>query len=136
MWWLAAAGVLGIPLVITAMPEFGMFAIGALAAALSSALGAGGVLQVVVFLVVSVALVGVVRGVALRHRDTRPELRTGVDALKGRTALVLERVDSRTGRVKLGGEVWSARSYDATLVFEAGEEVDVVEIQGATAVVM
>lgn len=136
MWWLAAAGVLGIPLVITAMPEFGMFAIGALAAALSSVLGAGGALQVVVFLAVSVALVGVVRGVALRHRDTRPELRTGVDALKGRQALVLERVDSRTGRIKLGGEIWSARSYDATQVFEAGEEVDVVEIQGATAVVM
>ena len=136
MWWLAAAGALGIPLVITAVPEFGMLAVGALAAALSAVLGAGGVLQVVVFLVVSVALVGVVRGVALRHRDTRPELRTGVDALKGRQALVLERVDSRGGQVKLGGEIWSARSYDVTLVFEAGEEVDVVEIQGATAVVM
>lgn len=136
VWWLAAAGVLGIPLVITAMPEFGMFAVGAVSAALASAFGAGGVLQVVVFLVVSVALVSVVRAVAVRHRTTRPELRTNIDALKGRQALVLERVDGRTGRVKLGGEIWSARSYDAGLVFEAGQEVDVVEIEGATAVVM
>ncbi|WP_372515955.1 NfeD family protein [Streptantibioticus silvisoli] len=118
------------------MPELGMFVIGAVAAALSSVLGAGGVLQVIVFLAVSVSLVTVVRAVAVRHRDTRPELRTGIDALKGRSALVLERVDNRTGRVKLGGEIWSARSYDATLVFEAGQEVDVVEIEGATAVVM
>ncbi len=136
VWWLAAAGVLGIPLVITAMPEFGMLAIGALCAALASALGVGGVPQVVIFLVVSVALVSVVRVIANRHRTTRPELRTGIDALRGRQALVLERVDGRTGRVKLGGEIWSARAYDTTLVFEAGQEVDVVEIEGATAVVM
>jgi membrane protein implicated in regulation of membrane protease activity len=136
VWWLAGAAVLGIPLVITAMPEFGMFAIGAVGASLASALGAGGVLQVVIFLVVSVALVSVVRTIAARHKTTRPELRTNVDALKGRQALVLERVDGRSGRVKLGGEIWSARSYDAALVFEAGQEVDVVEIEGATAVVM
>ncbi len=136
MWWLAAAGVLGIPLVITAMPEIGMFAIGALAASVAAAVGVGPVLQVVICGVVSVALVAVVRTVAIRHSNTRPELRTGIDALKGRQALVLERVDGRTGRVKLGGEIWSARSYDAGLVFEAGQEVDVVEIEGATAVVM
>lgn len=136
VWWLAAAGVLGIPLVITALPEFGMLAIGAVAAAAASALGTGGVAQVVVFLVVSVSLVSVVRTIAIRHCHTRPELRTGIDALRGRQALVLERVDARTGRVKLGGEVWSARSYEADRVFEAGQEVDVVEIEGATAVVM
>jgi membrane protein implicated in regulation of membrane protease activity len=136
VWWLAAAGVLGIPLVITAMPEFGMFALGAIAASVASALGVGGVLQVVIFAVVSVALVSVVRTVANRHRDALPATRTGIDALRGRQALVLERVDGRTGRVKLGGEVWSARSYDASLVFEEGQEVDVVEIEGATAVVM
>ena len=136
VWWLAFAGVLGIPLVITAMPEFGMFAIGALAASAASALGVGFVLQVVLFALVSVALVAVVRSVANRHGTTGPELRTGIEALKGRQALVLERVDGRTGRVKLGGEVWSARSYDTGQVFEAGQEVDVVEIEGATAVVM
>lgn len=136
VWWLAAAGVLGIPLVITALPEFGMLAIGAIAAAAVSALGVGGVAQVVVFLVVSVSLVSVVRFIAIRHRDTHPALRTGVDALRGRQALVLERVDGRSGRIKLGGEIWSARAYETDRVFEAGQEVDVIEIEGATAVVM
>ncbi len=76
------------------------------------------------------------RVIAVRHRNTRPDLRTGIEALKGRQAVVVERVDGRDGRVKLGGEIWSARSYDTSLVFEAGQEVDVVEIEGATAVVM
>ncbi len=136
VWWLAAAGALGIPLVITTMPEFGMFAVGALAGSLTAALGAGPTLQVVVFLAVSIALVAVVRTMAAGRRQTRPELRTNIDALKGRQALVLERVDHHTGRVKLGGEIWSARSLDESLVFEAGQQVDVVEIEGATAVVM
>jgi len=136
VWWIAVAGALGIPLVITALPEFGMLAVGALAASAVSAFGAGLVLQVVVFAVVSVALVAVVRSFANRDHPGRPELRTGIEALRGRQALVVERVDGRDGRVKLGGEIWSARAYDTTQVFEAGQEVDVIEIEGATAVVM
>lgn len=136
MWWLIGAAALGIPLVITALPEFGMIAAGAVAAAITAALGAGAVLQVVVFAVVSIALVSVVRPIANRHRTTIPVLRTGVDALRGRQAVVVERVDGDTGRIKLGGEIWSARSYDTDQVFEAGQKVDVIEIEGATAVVM
>lgn len=136
VWWLIAAVGLGIPLVITAMPEFGMFAVGALAGAIVAALGGGIVAQVLVFVVVSVALVAVVRVVASRHRGDRPQLASGIDALKGRQALVLERVDGRDGRIKLAGEVWSARSYDDTQSFEPGQQVDVVDIDGATAVVM
>ncbi|MCQ4046590.1 NfeD family protein [Streptantibioticus rubrisoli] len=136
VWWLIGAAALGIPLVITALPEFGMIAAGAVAAAITAALGAGAVLQVVVFAVVSIALVSVVRPIANRHRTTIPVLRTGVDALRGRQAVVVERVDGDTGRIKLGGEIWSARSYDTDQVFEAGQKVDVIEIEGATAVVM
>ncbi|MDF3293598.1 NfeD family protein [Streptomyces silvisoli] len=136
VWWLVAAAALGIPLVITALPEFGMIAAGAVAAAITAALGGPLMLQVVVFAVVSVALVSVVRPIANRHRTTGPALRTGVEALKGRQAVVLERVDGDTGRIKLGGEIWSARSYDADQVFEAGQKVDVIEIDGATAVVL
>jgi membrane protein implicated in regulation of membrane protease activity len=136
VWWLAAAAALGIPLVITALPEFGMFAVGALVAAVVSALGGGVVLQVVVFAAVSVALVAVVRPIATRHRSSGPALRTGVEALKGRQAVVLERVDGDEGRIKLGGEIWSARALDADQTFEVGQRVDVVDIEGATAVVM
>ncbi|MEU2794102.1 NfeD family protein [Streptomyces sp. NPDC007100] len=136
MWWLVAAVGLGIPLVVTAMPEFGMLAVGAVAGAVTAGLGGGTVAQFVVFAAVSVALIAVVRPIANRHRSQRPQLASGIDALKGRSATVLERVDGAGGRVKLGGEVWSARALDADQVYEPGQKVDVVEIEGATAVVM
>ncbi|MCK1796559.1 NfeD family protein [Streptomyces sp. XM4193] len=135
VWWLVAAVGLGIPLVLTAMPEFGMLAIGAAAGAITAALGGGPVAQVVVFALVSTALIVVVRPVARRMRAERPELASGVDALKGQRAVVLERVDDHGGRVKIGGEIWSARALEGD-TYEPGSRVDVVEIDGATAIVM
>ncbi|MFE9766200.1 NfeD family protein [Streptomyces sp. NPDC005808] len=137
VWWLIAAAGLGIPLVVTAMPEFGMFAVGAVAGSVTAGLGGGVVLQVVVFVAVSVALLAVVRPIAARHRAQQPQLATGIEALKGKQAVVLERVDgSGGGRIKLAGEIWSARSLDAGVAYEVGQEVDVVDIEGATAIVM
>jgi len=136
VWWLVGAAALGIPLVVTAMPEFGMLAVGAVAAAIAAGLGGDIVVQVLVFAVVSVALIAVVRPIATRHRSQRPQLVTGIDALKGKQAVVLERVDHAGGRIKLAGEVWSARSLDTGRAYEAGQEVDVVDIEGATAIVM
>lgn len=136
MWWLIAAVGLGIPLVLTAMPEFGMFAVGAVAAAVTAGLGGGVVTQTVVFVVVSTALILVVRPLARRANQQLPGLRSGVDALRGRQAVVLERVDGEGGRIKLAGEVWSARALDGNEAYEPGAKVDVVEIDGATAVVM
>ncbi|MEV5795003.1 NfeD family protein [Streptomyces sp. NPDC052192] len=137
VWWLIGAVGLGIPLVVTAMPEFGMFAVGAVAASVVAGLGGGIVAQVLVFVVVSVALIAVVRPIAARHSAQRPQLASGIDALKGRQAVVLERVDgSGDGRIKLAGEIWSARALDAGQAYEVGQEVDVVDIDGATAIVM
>jgi membrane protein implicated in regulation of membrane protease activity len=137
LWWLIGAAALGIGLVITAMPELGMLAVGAVAAAVVSGIfGGGAVAQVAVFAVVSTALIAVVRPIARRHRSQRPELATGVDALKGKQAVVLERVDGSGGRIKLAGEVWSARALDTGRSYEVGQEVDVVDIEGATAVIM
>ncbi|MFI2433629.1 NfeD family protein [Streptomyces sp. NPDC018693] len=137
VWWLVGAAALGIPLVVTAMPEFGMFAVGAVAAAVVAGLGFGAVAQVLTFVIVSVALIAVVRPIAYRHRNQqRPGLATGIDALKGKQAVVLERVDGSGGRIKLAGEIWSARALDSDLTYEPGQQVDVVEIEGATAIVM
>ncbi|MCD9878957.1 NfeD family protein [Streptomyces guryensis] len=136
VWWLVGAAALGIPLVVTAMPEFGMLAVGAVAAAVMAGVGFGSVAQVLTFVVVSVALIAVVRPIAVRHSAQRPQLATGVEALKGKQAVVLERVDGSGGRIKLAGEVWSARSLDAASAYEVGQEVDVVEIEGATAIVI
>ncbi|MFE0541764.1 NfeD family protein [Streptomyces sp. NPDC058891] len=136
VWWLIGAAGLGIGLVITAMPELGMLAVGAVAAAVVGGLGGDAVMQVVVFAVVSVALTAVVRPIAARHRSQRPQLATGVEALKGKQAVVLERVDGSGGRIKLAGEVWSARALNSELAYEVGQEVDVVDIEGATAIVL
>ncbi|MFE0516384.1 NfeD family protein [Streptomyces sp. NPDC058964] len=136
VWWLVGAAALGIPLVITAMPEFGMLAVGAVAAAVAAGFGLDVVVQVLAFVVVSVALIAVVRPIAVRHGAQRPQLATGVEALKGKQAVVLERVDGSGGRIKLAGEVWSARSLDTGHTYEVGQEVDVVDIEGATAIVI
>ncbi|OIJ84864.1 hypothetical protein BIV25_45580 [Streptomyces sp. MUSC 14] len=136
VWWLVGAAALGIPLVVTAMPEFGMLAVGAVAAAVVAALGLGVVVQVLAFVIVSVALIAVVRPIAARHTRQSPRLATGIDALRGKQAVVLERVDSAGGRIKLAGEVWSARALDTDRAYEVGQEVDVVEIEGATAIVI
>ncbi|WP_093773891.1 NfeD family protein [Streptomyces sp. yr375] len=136
VWWLVGAAALGIPLVVTAMPEFGMFAVGAVAAAVVAGLGFGAVAQVLVFVVVSVALIAVVRPIAIRHSKQRPRLATGIDALKGKQAVVMERVDGSGGRIKLAGEIWSARALDTDRVYDVGQQVDVVDIEGATAIVI
>ncbi|MFE0102990.1 NfeD family protein [Streptomyces sp. NPDC059009] len=136
VWWLIGAAVLGIALVLTAMPELGMLAVGAVAGAVAAGFGGGPVMQALVFVAVSAAGIAVVRPIANRHRTQRPQLATGVEALLGRTAVVLERVDASGGRIKLGGEIWSARALDADKSYEKGQKVDVVEIDGATAVVL
>ncbi|MGW2635142.1 NfeD family protein [Streptomyces chattanoogensis] len=137
MWWLIAAVGLAIPLVVTAMPEFGMLAVGAVAGAATAALGGGTVPQFLVFAAVSVALIAVVRPIARRQRGQAPQLASGIEALKGKSATVLERIDgTEGGRIKLAGEVWSARALDGDQVYEVGQKVDVVEIEGATAVVI
>jgi membrane protein implicated in regulation of membrane protease activity len=118
------------------MPEFGMLAMGGVAGSVTAGLGGGMVAQVLVFAVVSTALIVVVQPLARRSRRAHPTLSSGVDALKGRQAIVLERVDGQGGRIKLAGEVWSARALGADEAYEQGTQVDVVEIDGATAVVL
>ena len=113
----------------------GPLALAALLAAVVAAVGAGVVIQLVVFIVGAVASLALLRPIAVRHLRTPARIRTGTAALVGSKALVLERVDLHGGRVKIGGEVWSARAYDEAQVIEAGARVDVVKIEGATALV-
>lgn len=135
MWWLVVALALVLAEVLTTFLVFGMLAGGAAAAALSAYLGWSFVGQAVVFTAMSLALLVLVRPIARRHLRMPPETRSGADALVGQSAVVLERVDAHDGRVKLDGEVWSARAYVQTQVLEPGTAVDVVEIKGATALV-
>jgi len=77
----------------------------------------------------------VIRPIARRHLKQPAHLRTGTKALIGERAVVLERVDGDAGQVKLAGEVWSARAFDDDDVFEQGARVEVLKIEGATALV-
>ena len=99
--------------------------------------GAGAVISWVMFLVVSVVLLAALRPVARSHRRQPPALRTGTAALVGSNAIVIERIanDEGVGCVRIGGEVWTARSYVDDDVIEAGKKVHIVEIRGATALV-
>jgi membrane protein implicated in regulation of membrane protease activity len=92
-------------------------------------------IQVALFAVCSVASVAFLRPIAKRHLRTPARLKSGTAALVGTRAMVLERVDGQSGQVKIGGEVWTARAYDEDDVFEPGARVDVMKIDGATALV-
>ncbi|WP_035841668.1 NfeD family protein [Kitasatospora azatica] len=135
VWWLLVAVGLGVPLAATALPEFGLFAVGAVAASIAAGLGAGVVWQFLVFVGVAVAMLVVVRPIAYRQLKKGPQVRMGIEALLGARAVVQERVDETGGRIKLNGEIWSARSLHPDHVYEPGQQVDVIEIQGATALV-
>ena len=137
--WLIAACVLGVGEMHQGGFYLAPFALGALLAALVGLLGVGAGLSAVVFALTSVLVFATLRPVARRHRRLPPAIRTGAAALVGRPAVVLERIANHegVGCVRIdGGEVWTARSYDENEVIDAGERVEVVEIKGATALVM
>lgn len=133
--WLVVAAVLGVAELMTTTFALGIIAVGALVAAGAGALHLGLPFQLIAFVVASAAGLGFVLPIARRHVKQPPPLKTGSAALVGRSARVLEEVTAYGGRVRIGGEEWSARSYDETLVIPAGAAVDVMQIEGATALV-
>jgi membrane protein implicated in regulation of membrane protease activity len=134
--WIIVAAVLGVAEIFTLTAALGLLAVGALAAAGVAAIGLGPVVQFATFTLVSVAGLVVVRPIVRSHLHPRPgQHRFGVAALVGRQAQVVKEVTGRDGRVRIGGEEWSARSYDETLVIPEGATVDVIQIEGATALV-
>jgi membrane protein implicated in regulation of membrane protease activity len=136
--WLAAALFLGVSEMHARSYFLAPLAAGALLAAGASLAGAGLAVSVAIFVSVSVLALRTLRPLALRHQRLPLALRTGAAALVGRRALVLERIanDEDAGRVKIDGELWTARSFDDDAMIDVGEVVEVVAIRGATAVVM
>ena len=136
--WLVAACALGVGEMHQGGLYLAPFAAGALLAAILSLAGLGTVVAVLAFVAASAIAFAALRPVARRHRHLPPALRSGTAALVGRPATVLERIANNegVGCVKIDGEVWTARSYDDDEVIDAGERVEVVEIRGATALVM
>ena len=135
VWWMAAAGALAVGEILTLGFFLGPVALAAVGAAIVALAGGGLALQVAVFVALALASLALLRPIARRHLRTPASLRTGTAALVGARAVVLERVDGDGGQVKIAGEVWSARAYDDDEVIEPGTRVDVLKIDGATALV-
>jgi membrane protein implicated in regulation of membrane protease activity len=133
--WMIAAGALAVGEMLSLSFFMGPIAIAALLAGVTALAGAGMALQLVVFIVASAASLAILRPIARRHLHTPAQIRTGTAALIGSPATALERVDGNGGTVKLAGEVWTARAYDDDEVIEPGARVQVIQIEGATALV-
>jgi membrane protein implicated in regulation of membrane protease activity len=135
--WLILAVVFGVGEIATLGFFLAPFAGGAAVAALVSAAGLPFVGSLAVFLLISVLLLTALRPLARSHRRTPPQVRTGTAALVGKNATVLERIANNegVGCVRIDGEVWTARSFMDEETYEAGTQVQVVEIRGATALV-
>jgi membrane protein implicated in regulation of membrane protease activity len=133
--WMLAAGLLAVGEMFTLSFFLGPVAIAAVTAAIVALAGGGVALRWIVFIAMSAASVAVLRPIARRHLRTPMQLRTGTAALIGCPAIVMERVDGRGGQVKIRGEVWSARSFDEDEAYEPGTRVEVLKIDGATALV-
>jgi membrane protein implicated in regulation of membrane protease activity len=134
--WVVVAVALAVGEILTPGLFFlGPVALAAAAAAITDAAGGGAIGSVIVFIVAALASLAFLRPVARRHVRLPALSRTGTDALVGRKALVTRTVDENGGRVRIGGEEWSARSYLDGQVLPEGASVDVIQIEGATALV-
>jgi membrane protein implicated in regulation of membrane protease activity len=134
--WVIAAVLLAVGEIFTPGLFFlGPVALAAVAGALAAAVGAAVWLQVVVFIGAAIGSVAILRPIARAHLHMPSAIRTGTAALEGTKATVLQRVDAQGGRVRIGGEEWSARAFMPDQVLEPGTQVEVIKIEGATALV-
>jgi len=132
--WLAASGALLVVEILTVDLLFASLTFSALLAAGANALGFNVVVQGIVFGVGAIGSLMFLRPIALRHLKKKPaDHATNIEALIGAPALTLSAVNENSGLVKLSGETWSARSNTGEI--EVGSQVEVVAIEGATAVV-
>ena len=137
LWALVACG-FGVGELLTTGFFLAPFALGGLLAAGADAAGTGEPVSLVVFVAVSLLTLLFIRPLVTARLQSSPPTRTGAAALIGKRAVVLERIANGegVGCVKIDGEVWTARSLDDDREIEAGTKVEVVDIRGATALVM
>ncbi len=136
LWWYIGALLLGIAEIFTLDLTLLMFAGGALAGGVAASLGAPLWLSIVIFAVVSTVLLFALRPYLLKSLKKRGGLvETNAARLVGMEAVAIDEITERTGRVKLAGEVWTARTEDDAPWIAEGSEAVVVKIKGATAIV-
>ncbi len=135
--WLGLAILLGIAEMFSLDLILIMLAGGAVVGMLAAMLGLDFPVQVLLAAGASVAMLGVVRPSAVKRMRQFPTLEQGHTKLVGERGLVIEKISThQVGRIKLGGEIWTAKAYDETVSIGPGETVEVLQIKGATAVVL
>jgi membrane protein implicated in regulation of membrane protease activity len=135
VWAIVAIGLALGELATPGLFFLGPVALAAVPAGIVALLGGAAWLQLLVFIAGSLASLGILRPIARAHLHMPAITRTGTAALIGARAVVLQRVDAYGGRVRIGGEEWSARAYMDDQVLEPGTRVEVAKIEGATALV-
>ncbi len=133
--WLIVAMLLGLAELLSLTLYLALGSAAALVATLVAAVGLGAPFQFVAFAVTALLLIVFVRPLGEHALRKAPVMRSGTAALIGRDALVLAEITRHTGRVRIGGEEWTARPYDSSLVIPEGATVEVFAIEGATALV-
>jgi membrane protein implicated in regulation of membrane protease activity len=134
--WVGLAALLGLAELVSLDLVLAMLAVGALAGAVSAALGAGVPVQVLLACATSVAMLWLVRPSLIARLHQGPDLVLGTGKLLGQRAVVTQRMTGLSvGQIKLGGEIWTAAPYDEHETIEVGATVEVFEIRGATAYV-
>ncbi|WP_371640271.1 MULTISPECIES: NfeD family protein [Streptomyces] len=133
--WLITAALLGVAEIFTLTAALGLLGGAALVTAVLAAIGLPLPWQLLAFTLVATVGLVFLRPIAMRHLMPREGERFGVEALVGGSAYVTAEVTGLSGRVRIGGEEWTARAYDETQVIPPGTTVDVIEIKGSTALV-
>ncbi len=134
--WASAAVLLGVAEMLSLDLVLIMLAVGAVAGMVLALVGAPLALQMLVAAGVSVAMLGLVRPTLAKRLHGGPELNLGHGKLVGQRGVVTEEITGlQAGRVKLGGEIWTAAPYDENVTIAPGETVEVLQIKGATAYV-
>ncbi len=130
-WLIAFVVLLGIEAATMALTTI-WFAGGALAAFAAALAGAAVEVQLVVFVVVSFILLLFTRPLAARLLRGGDKTKTNVDSLIGRSAKVTEAIDNElgTGAAVVGGQEWTARSFDGESRFPTGETVVIRAVEG------
>jgi len=138
-WWVWV--IVAVALAIGEIFTPGLFFLGPVAiaagiAAVAAVAGAGSVLSTIVFIAGALGSLLFLRPIARRHLHLPAISRTGTAALVGRKAVVTRHIDAAGGRVRIGGEEWTALPYLEGDTFDEGASVEVAEIKGATALVI
>ena len=133
--WLVLGAVLVVVELLTLTIALGMLGAAAFLTAGVALLGGGVVLQSLTFGLASLGLLVFARPPVQRMLTSRDDGSTDARALSGSTAVVVERVSDDTGQVRLNGELWRARPYAGGGPVDAGREVSVAAVEGATLLV-